>query len=165
VISDADRTHLIALLREAGLERLVEKLDYVVQRLEQCCFEYNARAHDINEGGIPSTVSVSEVLSQSDGDPLRVTTLLQALAFACTPTMLAMMWMVEMGAVIGEVSLEFKRRESLNLKVALSVGLGDTTVTFESSDLWDLSLFRFVGLVKGDELPIITGMFPTPLYQ
>lgn len=160
MITAEQRGRLAEIVRRVHLDRVFRDLDDLGNRLELFCAEYVRFAQAAPRGMIPSTVTVDAVIAEFEQNPQRVAVLLQAIAFGCTPPVLAAVWMVAMGADVARVHLDYVSREQLDLTIGLSFGFHEEQVQITSHDVWDLAFLRLVGLVKGDDRPILSGVYP-----
>ena len=116
---------------------------------------------------LPAEQDWAALLLQSQTNPHRVHVLLQALAFVCSPEMLAMIWMVQLGASVKALHVDHERENVTRIRVLLDLpGASETTEEFKSSEHWDLALLQFASLTKFDDKPVISGFvalnFPNP---
>ena len=159
MIEARDRPRLQAIVADMRLDRVFTDLDYLVARLEEFSAAYAANAvtapHEF-----PKTASIGDLLNEYDSNSYRVKALLQAVAFKCSPQMLAMMWMVELGADIAALNLQYRSREEFSLEVAIYIGYQDNIIEFKSTDVWDAAVLRFVGISKAGDSPLLDGFYP-----
>jgi len=73
-----------------------------------------------------------------------------------------MVWMSELGCTIQKLTLDYERHGHAVLVVVLRL-LDGSTLTFRSTEVWDLAVLRFVGLAKSDEAPEMGGFYPLSL--
>ena len=136
----------------AGLESAATRLSAFLASYTQ-----HRRAHGA-ASSLPAEQDWAALLHQAETNPHRVQVLLQALAFVCSPEMLAMLWMVQLGASVKELHLEHERENVTKLRVLLDLpGEGEATEEFVSTEHWDLALLQFAALTKVDEQPVISG--------
>ena len=107
---------------------------------------------------LPAEQDWAALLLQSQSNPHRVQALLQALAFVCSPEMLAMLWMVQLGASVKALHVDHERENVTSLTVLLDLpGAAEATEEFKSKEHWDLALLQFAALTKFDEKPVVSG--------
>jgi hypothetical protein len=141
-----------ALGTPAGLEAASARLSAFFDSYLQ-----HRRRH--GEGSsLPADQDWAALLLQSQSNPHRVQVLLQALAFVCSPEMLAMLWMVQLGASVKALRVDHERENVTSLTVLLDLpGAAEATDEFKSKEHWDLALLQFAALTKFDEKPVISG--------
>jgi hypothetical protein len=152
-----------AILREVNLDSLFSEPQhqaFLSQRLGDFGQAYARHVRGVTAGVLPSTASLADILIEHERNPHRVGTLLEAAAFQCSPDILAMIWMTLLGARIESLAYEYKRGEASLLRATLLLPDGQTERTFESSDLWDVALFRLATLSKADDQPVIDDFYP-----
>jgi hypothetical protein len=116
------------------------------------------RAKHGRASSLPASQDWGALLHQASANPHRVQVLLQALSFVVSPGMLAMLWMVQLGASVKELHLTHERENATRLTVVLDLpGEGSATETFVSTEHWDLALLHLASLTKVDEQPVISG--------
>ena len=136
------------------------KLEFTVGRLNDFFARYVSHRHRHgNRTSLPPQQGWADLVHQSDTNPHRISVLLQAIAFLCSSEMLAMLWMVQLGASVKELHIDHERESLTKLKVLLDLP-GDEEVTeeFVSDEHWDLALLQFASISKVDELPVIGGL-------
>lgn len=162
------RTQLRELVEEANLARIFKDIDDLGHRIEAFAAHYTKKSQGVPRGALPtSPVSLDSVLTEFRSNPYRVQVLLQAMAFGCTAEMLAMIWMSELGCTIQKLTLDYERRDPWRdprrgravLEVELRL-LDTSTLTFRSTEVWDLAVLRLVGLARSDEEPELSGFYP-----
>jgi len=157
------RTLLQEIVGEANLARIFKDVDDLGRRLETFATHYFEKSKGVARGALPTShVSLDDVLAEFRSNPYRVQVLLQAMAFGCTPEMLAMIWMSELGCTIQKLTLDYERRDHAVLVVKLRL-LDASTIDFRSTEVWDLAVLRLVGLAKSDEKPQMSGFYPLSL--
>jgi hypothetical protein len=157
------RIQLQEIVDEGNLERIFKDLDDLGRRIETFATHYAQKSKGVARGALPAaSVSLDSVLAEFRSNPYRVQVLLQAMAFGCTPEMLAMLWMSELGCTIQKLTLDYERRDRVLLQVKLRL-LEGTTLEFHSTEVWDLAVLRLVGLAKSDEAPEMSGFYPLSL--
>jgi hypothetical protein len=162
------RAQLRELVDEVNLARIFKDIDDLGYRIETFAAHYIKKSQGVARGGLPaSPVSLDSVLAEFRSNPYRVEVLLQAMAFRCTPEMLAMIWMSELGCTIQKLALDYERRDLSRdsspgyAELTVELRLLDTsTLTFRSTEVWDLAVLRLVGLAKSDEEPELSGFYP-----
>lgn len=166
----AQRAQLQEIVVEANLGRAFKDLDDLGRRMETFATYYAEKSRQVPRGALPAKpVSLDSVLIEYRSNPYRVEVLLQALAFSCTPEMLAMIWMSGLGCNIQKLTLEYERgdewrrsRSRAVLTIELRL-LDGTILPFQSTEVWDLAVLRFVGLAKADDDPELSGFYPLRL--
>jgi hypothetical protein len=159
-MTPAQEIKLQNAIQEAGLGTVLKDMGRLDAKLNAFISIYNLRARKAPMDRLPQPISIDSLLAESVANPYRFSALLQGVAFICTPEMLAMIWMVEMGADIRSVHAEYKLHESVQLKIELGFSYHEETIPFESTDLWDMAVLRLVGLSKSVEQPIMGGFYP-----
>lgn len=157
------RAQLREIVSEGNLGRIFKDIDDLGRRLDMFAEAYQRRSQEVEHGALPTPrVSLDRVLAEFRSNPYRVEVLLQAIAFMCTPEMLAMIWMSELGCTIQKLTLDYERHGCAVLEVVLRL-LDGSTLAFRSTEVWDLAVLRFVGLAKSDEAPEMSGFYPLSL--
>ncbi len=159
MITPQDRDRLRVIVADMHLERVLSDLNYLVGRLEEFSEAYRLKAATVPRD-FPQTVSVTDVLDDYGANAFRVKALLQATAYKCSPEMLAMMWMVELGADIAEVRMSYRIRDEFSLSVTVCIGYSSNAISFSSSEIWDAAILRFVGIAKAGDAPLFEGFYP-----
>lgn len=151
---------LLELLRQGNIDRIfAHDKDLLIDRLEAFGRAYESRMSGVRRGGLPERATIGDVLAEHQRNPHRVSTLLQAIAFGISSQMLAMMWMVMLGADIEEIQYSYARRRTSHLVVRVRPPNGETTITFESTEHWDTAVIKLAGLAKSDEYPMIDDFY------
>ncbi len=154
------RLHLLQIVNEINLARVFKDVDDLVRRIEKFVGHYATKSQGVARGALPATrVSLDGLLAEFRSSPHRVQALLQAMAFLCTPEMLVMIWMSELGCAIQRLTLDYERHDRAVLSVQLRL-LDGSHLSFTSSEVWDLAVLRLVGLAKSDEQPEMSGFYP-----
>lgn len=159
--SPIDKAGLKSLVETHGLGEVFgtpKGLDFAVARLSDFFTKYGQHRHRHGPASsLPADQGWAELLRQSETNPHRVRVLLQAVAFMCSDEMLAMLWMVLLGASVKELHVDHERENMTKLNVLLDLpGDAEVTEAFESTEHWDLALLQFVAITKDiDERPII----------
>jgi hypothetical protein len=157
------RTQLNEIVSDANLARIFRDIDDLGRRLETFATHYDEKSKGVARGALPSSqISLDGVIAEFRSNPYRVQVLLQAMAFGCTPEMLTMIWMSELGCTIQKLTLDYERHAHAVLVVKLRL-LDASTLEFRSTEVWDLAVLRFVGLAKSDEAPQLSGFYPLSL--
>jgi hypothetical protein len=159
MIDARERQELQGLVAALKLQKVFTDLQYLVDRLEEFAACYGDKAANA-PAGFPNRVTVSEFIADYSSNALRVKAILQAAAFKCSANMLAMMWMVELGARLSTLDVSFHSRTDFLLTVSLTLPSSGATVEFESAEIWDLAVLRFVGIAKADSRPVLEGFYP-----
>jgi hypothetical protein len=163
VTAHLDQRSLLAVVTEHGLGPVLgtpEGLASAEKRLTAFFASYaeHRRPHGA-ASSLPAEQNWASVLHQAATNPHRVQVLLQALAFVVSADMLAMLWMVQLGASVKELRVDHEREKVTRLKVLLDLpGDGEPTEEFVSTEHWDLALLQFAAITKVDEQPVITGL-------
>jgi hypothetical protein len=148
------------VLRDAGVDRVLGKhRDLVLARLDGLTKIYRQKLAGASPGGLPATIAIDDMVREYQRNPHRVAPILQALAFNCSPTMLAMMWFVQMGARIESIDYKFVRGASSHLAIVIKLSEGSAGIVFESEEHWDLSVLRLAGLSKGAGRPLVEAFY------
>jgi hypothetical protein len=159
-VTPEQRTQLGEIVSEVNLARVFRDLDDLGRRLEAFSAHYAEKLKGVDKGAVPPPlVSLERVLAEHRSNPYRVEALLQAMAFGCTPEMLAMIWMSELGCAIQRLTLDYVRHDHVSLDVELRL-LDASTLHFHSTEVWDLAVLRLVGLAKSNEAPDMSGFYP-----
>jgi hypothetical protein len=157
------RAQLRQIVNDANLARIFKDIDDLGRRIETFAAHYATKSKGVARGALPaSSGSLDGVLAEFRSNPYRVQVLLQAMAFGCTPEMLAMVWMSELGCTIQNLTLAYERHDHAVLEVRLRL-LDASTLDFRSTEVWDLAVLRFVGLATSDEKPQMSGFYPLSL--
>jgi hypothetical protein len=135
-------------------------LDAVTTRLDEVFDAYRRHALRLKSGGFPDSLDLTTFLREYEDNPHRVKVVLQAVASMCTPDMLAMMWMVLLGANIKTLSYTYARYHESKLNVEIVLPDGTTHLRFESEDHWDTAILRFAGISKVNDTPVIESFHP-----
>ncbi len=154
------REDLFKILREINLGPIFvhpASEASLLERLERFGSAYEAKMRGVPAGVLPAGVSLVDILAEHDQNPHRVHMLLEAVAFQCSPEMLAMAWMTLLGARIERLSYTYSRERTSQLSVILLLPDLTTTVNFDSVEHWDAALLRFAALSKADDQPVIEG--------
>jgi hypothetical protein len=158
---EAEWQSLLRLLDDAELGgTLGQHRVLVVERIEAFCAEYARRMRDVPAYLLPKTVSIQTLFAEHRKNPHRVRTVLQALAFGCSAPVLAMVWMVLLGASIAHLSYEYERGIESILSVSIVLPDRQTVLDFKSTEHWDAAVLRMAGLLKADEAPLIDSFYP-----
>jgi hypothetical protein len=151
---------LLEVLRDAGVDRVLGRhRDLVLTRLDGLTKIYREKLAGASPGSLPATITTQDIVREYQRNPHRVAPILQALAFNCTPTMLAMMWFVQVGARIESIDYKFVRGNSSQLVIVIKLPEGAAGIAFESEEHWDLSVLRLAGLSKGDGQPLVEAFY------
>jgi hypothetical protein len=154
------RVQLREIVSEVNLARIFKDLDDLGHRIETFAAHYAKKSKGVARGALPaSPVSLDGVLAEFRSNPYRVEALLQAIAFMCTPEMLAMIWMSELGCTIQKLTLDYERHGRAVLEIELRL-LDASMLAFRSTEVWDLAVLRLAGLAKSDEQPEMSGFYP-----
>ncbi len=151
VLTDCNMSALF--VGDEGLERLSERLDSFFNAYAA------SRSRIPQEQSLPQKLNFDGFLAQYEENPHRVHVLLQALAFLCSPEMLAMMWMVLWGIPIARLSYSYLREEQSRLEIELRLHDG-TRVPFVSNTHWDAAILRFAAISQIDGQPMIESFYP-----
>ena len=164
------RRQLEEVVDEGGFGRIFRDLDELAQRIDAFAVHYAGKAKGVARGALPTKpVTLDGVLAECRSNPYRVHVLLQAMAFGCTPEMLTMIWMSELGCNIQKLTVDYERRARgapqpgravLDVELRL---LDGSKLAFRSTEVWDLAVMRFVGLAKSDDDPVMSGFSPLVL--
>jgi hypothetical protein len=154
------RARLVDILDEVSLVGVFEDVDDLARRIEEFARHYAKKAKGVAKGALPETnISLDALLAEFRGNPLRVQALLQAMAFLCTPEMLVMIWMSELGCAIQKLTLDYEHQNHALLEVELRL-LDGTPLKFSTSEVWDFAVLRLVGLGTANGQPVIGGFYP-----
>jgi len=157
--SDAQWASLFEMLHEAGLGHLLlRRSERIRAQLEEFLREYNQKLVGI-PSGVLTALTLADLVEEYGRNPHRVEPLLQALAFSCTPNMLAMMWMVLMGATVETMAYTYEREKTSRLVIVVLLPDEMTRLAFESDEHWDLAILRLAGVSKTDDRPIIESFY------
>lgn len=157
------RVRLDEIVHDGHLERIFKDMEALGGRIDAFAAHYGEKSKGLPHGALPGPrVSLDGVLAEFGNNPYRVQVLLQAIAFGCTPEMLVMIWMSELGCTIEKLTLDYERRDRVVLQVKLRL-LDASTLDFRSTEVWDLAVLRLVGLAKSDEDPEMSGFYPLSL--
>ena len=85
------------------------KLDFTARTLNDFFTRYVSHRRQLgNRTSLPPQQGWAELVHQSNTNPHRISVLLQAIAFLCSSEMLAMLWMVQLGASVKELHIDRK---------------------------------------------------------
>lgn len=151
---------LLEIFRDAGLERVLGRnRDVVLGRLGELTAIYARKLATAPHDTLAPELTIADIVREYRRNPHRVAPVLQALAFNCSPTMLAMMWMVQLGARVAAIDYQFERGRTSHLSIDLELPDRATHVRFESDEHWDLAVLRLAGISKGDDLPLVESFY------
>jgi hypothetical protein len=164
-LSPEQRRRLDETLRGAHLARLfpgAPGLTRLVQMLEDFFDAYDVRADSFPHGvQLPPQVNIDSFLAEGERNPHRVRVLLQALAFLCSKDMLAMMWMVALGASISRLQYRYELEQVSELVIHVKLPGTNAEQEFTSRRIWDAAILRFAAIAMiNDELPRLDGFYP-----
>ena len=159
--SEVEWNQLRKLMYAAHLGGFLEReRDFVSQRLEAFAQAYARRVTGAGSTtGLPSSVGITSLFEEHQKHPHRPKVLLQAVAFGCTPEILAMVWAVLQRAKIKHLAFGYERWQSSQLTCEVIFPDGSLHV-FTGQDHWDTAVLRFAGLSKADGAPVIEGFYP-----
>jgi hypothetical protein len=92
--------------------------------------------------------------------PSQVRGFFQALGGTSTPDMLLMVWRIIQGMEIKDVQLAYHRKNVFRLRVILESPYGEEDAPYESIKINDFTLFRHIGIMEIDHLPVFDGFYP-----
>ena len=151
---------LLEMFRDAGLERVLGRNgDLVMNRLAELTSCYAHNLVHVPSNILPPALTIADIVHEYHRNPHRVTPVLQALAFNCSPTMLAMMWMVQQGARVVAIDYRFERGRTSHLTIEIELPDRITHVRFDSAEHWDLAVLRLAGISKGDDQPLVESFY------
>ena len=154
------RVRLDEIVRDGNLDRIFKDVEDLGGRIEAFAAHYAEKSKGLRRSALPvAQVSLDGVLAEFGNNPYRVQVLLQAMAFGCTPEMLVMIWMSELGCTIEKLTLDYERRDRVVLQVRLRL-LDASIIDFRSTEVWDLAVLRLVGLAQSDGDPEMSGFYP-----
>lgn len=160
VITDRQHAALAAIVGEANLASVFADVGDLARRLERFAEHYERKTAALDRGALPlPAVSVDAVIAEFRKNPYRVQVLLQAMAFLCTPELLTLVWMSDMGCTIERLAVDYRRHAHVVMEIELRL-LDGSMLAFRSEEVWDLAALRFVGLAKADERPEMSGFYP-----
>jgi hypothetical protein len=152
-----EREQLVRILGEMNMGTLASNdlvLEDFTARLEGFFVAYNRRVQRFARR-LPLALNLSDFLQEYNDNPHRVKVILQAVAFMCTSEMLAMMWMVLLGARIEALTYTYEQRRVSKLTVKIVLSDRVTQEHFESENHWDTAILRFAGISMADDAPVI----------
>jgi hypothetical protein len=158
-VSDAQ---LLAVLRDHNVENIfgADLRDFRA-RMQELGRAYARRVRDRPRSALPQHLTLADLVAESGRNPHRVKALLQAAAFSCTPDFLAMVWLVELGAEICKVHVNFDRDAgTLVIELEVRAREWEEAERFCSKELWDLAVLRLASLAKADGRPVLGGFYP-----
>ena len=163
-LSSEQRGQLEEIVNEGNLARIFKDIADLGRRIDVFATHYAAKSNGVARHALPpSPVSLESILGESRSNPYRVQALLQAMAFGCTPEMLVMIWMSELGCTIQNLALVYERRKHVALDIKLRLLDKVSTLDFRSTEVWDLAVLRLVGLATSDDAPDMSGFYPLSL--
>ncbi len=133
---------------------LAKNSEYIHKQMKLMVSVFDEKSSGIVGFRLP-TPTTQTLLKEQSRNPHRVKALLQALAFRCSPEMLAMLWMVQCGASVLEIQYKHQRRQKTKLSVTLQLDDQETEISFESINHWDTAILRLATLAKSDDHPVI----------
>ena len=142
------------------------ELEFAARRLSEFFTRYGEhRRQHRTASSLPLLQDWTAMVRQSKANLHRVRVLLQAVAFMCSAEMLAMLWMVQLGASVKELHVDHERDDFTKVRVVIGLpGDEEATEAFESTEHWDLALFQFVTISKvNNEQPVVEGFFALKL--
>jgi hypothetical protein len=158
--SDTEWPRLLEMFHEAGVGHLLSRhRDHVVNQLTEVARVYAEKLSDAPQGVLPKALMLEGLTDEHRRNPYRVAPVLQALAFNCSPEMLAMMWMVQQGASVHTIDYRFERGTCSTLDVSILLPDRNTMRSFHSNEHWDLAVLRLVGISKADGKPVIESFY------
>jgi hypothetical protein len=158
------REQLKEIVEQGNLGRIFKDIDDLGRRIEAFAVHYTEKSKGLARGALPaSPVTLDGVVAEFRSNPYRVQVLLQAMAFGCSPEMLVMIWMSELGCTIEKLTLDYARHDRAVLEVRLRLLDASSTLDFRSTEVWDLAVLRFAGLAKSNEDPQVSGFYPLAL--
>src|SRR5690554_3560418 len=136
--------------------------DSLMRRFDDFAEAYrNTTAEVLDNHLLPNEVTIQSVATTAEKDPDRVAVFLQLFASSCSSPMLAMTWAMQHDTIVASVDLQFTQRTNFKLNIELRVGHEDgSKLTFQSDSIFDLAVLRHFGLMKANESPVISGLFP-----
>lgn len=160
------RQDLELLVREAGLDKLINsepRFQFVEKRLEAMFRIFRTRRLRHQERtDLPLSQSWADFMNQWSGNPHRVKLILNAIAAMCSGEMLAMLWMVQLGAEIRAIRVDYELEQRVELSVTIELpGDDPSNETFTSNEIWDLALLRFSALAEVNNLPVVSNFTMT----
>jgi hypothetical protein len=159
--NDEQGNELLKIVRASDLDRVFgQDQDFLLQRIEQFGQAYARHMAGAPVDEMPASVTVGDLIEEHGRNPHRVQTLLQAMAFVCSPEMLAMLWMVLLGARLEAVRYEYQREKKSHLEVVVLLPDLRTKRTFTSDEHWDAAILKLAALSKSNDLPIIESFYP-----
>ncbi len=106
------------------------------------------------------SLSVENVVKESEVNTQRVKAFLQALGASSNPDMLAMVWRVLHGSTIQRVRLEHEHSERFLLEVTVHDEHMPSEEVFTSYDIHEAALLRHFGILIMDDKPVFDGFYP-----
>ena len=120
-----DLARLGALVEFHGLASVLgtpQGLESTARRLDAFFASYGQHRRGPGAAStLPREQDWDAVLQQSQTNPHRVQVLLQAIAFVCSSEMLAMLWMVQLGASVKALHVDHERENATTLRDRKSV--------------------------------------------
>ena len=160
MIDAAEWPSLLEMFRDIGLERVLGRnRELVTKRLGELTAVYAHKLAAVSPDVMAPSLTIGDMMREYRRNPQRVAPVLQALAFNCSPAMLAMMWMVQFGARVAAIDYQFERGQRSHLRVEIELPDRATHVPFESDEHWDLAVLRLAGLSKGDDRPLVESFY------
>jgi len=151
LLRDNDLTWMVdgfLVPREKVIESLLNKLS-------------QASTESVSRFGDDAPRFTAEFLAnESQKHHHKVRAFLQGLSAGMTPPMLVMVWRILQGSYIQEVDVHYRKRSDFKLRIILSSSSGSNPECYESSDIWDASVLRHLGIMKANDLPVFDGFMP-----
>lgn len=149
-------TKVLAILQQRNLEKIFQQHRQLFeQRLAELGRAYASSLPAGELHRLPASATVADVLAEHARNAHRVDTLFQALAFSISPEMLAMMWMVMLGATVEKLEYGYRRKSQMHLEVEIELPDRVTRRVFRSSEHWDSAVLKMMALSQSDGLPMV----------
>lgn len=120
------------------------------------------RARERLRGDAPR-FSESALLEEYPRNPQQVRAFFQAIGGTRSPDMLLMAWRIIQGMEVKDVHIQYRRQETFEMTVILESPDGGEDEVYTSNKIYDLALFRHLGLSEIGDLPVIDGFYALSL--
>jgi len=158
--SQLEWRQLRSLLYAANLGWFLERdRDFIIRRLEEFARTYAEKISGVSSIELPRSASIPDLFAEYQKHPHRMRALLQAVAFGCSPEILAMVWTVLQGSKIERLSYDYERRKISRLTCEVIFPDGSLH-TFIGQNHWDTAILRLASLSLIDGKPLIESFYP-----
>ena len=144
------------------LEKPFER-EYVIDSFREKLREASQEALARFGPGAPQFTEES-LVAEYQINPHKARAFLQGLIARMTAPMLVLSWRILQGMHVQEVEVSYRERATFKLRIVLNSPYGDGQEDiYESSDIWDASVLRHLGIAKVNGTPVFDGFIPLKL--